>query len=209
METQLKELIDKIKTEGVAEAEGQAKSITEKAEQEASAILGKAHAEAEKIVADAQAEAGRFQETGKEALKQAGRDLILNLNSSITRLFGTVVESRTKEALTEKVLQKIITDLIHAWQKKGQNDIQVLLSAADLKKLRTGLLKNLSDEMKKGVELKPSPDIQAGFRIGQKDGAVYYDFTDKGIAENLVQYLNPKLAECLKAEKGKKKEKTG
>lgn len=198
METQLQELIDKIKTEGVAEAEGQSEKIRKEAEQKASDVLDKSRAEAEKIVAAAKAEADRFEQTGKEAMRQAGRDLILNLQSSITKLFETIVERETKTALTEKVLQKIITDLIHAWQEKGQNDIQVLLSEEDLKKMEKGFLKTLSDEMKKGVELKPSPDIQAGFRIGQRNGAVYYDFTDKGIAENLTQYLNPKLAECLK-----------
>lgn len=198
METQLQELIDKIKTEGVAEAEGQSEKIRKEAEQKASDVLDKSRAEAEKIVAVAKAEADRFEQTGKEAMRQAGRDLILNLQSSITKLFETIVERETKTALTEKVLQKIITDLIHAWQEKGQNDIQVLLSEEDLKKMEKGFLKTLSDEMKKGVELKPSPDIQAGFRIGQRNGAVYYDFTDKGIAENLTQYLNPKLAECLK-----------
>lgn len=200
METQLQELIDKIKTEGVAEAEGQSEKIRKDAEQKASDVLDKSRAEAEKIVAAAKAEADRFEQTGKEAMRQAGRDLILNLQSSITKLFETIVERETKEALTEKVLQKIITDLIHAWQEKGQNDIQVLLSAADLKEMGKGFLKTLSDEMKKGVELKPSPDVQAGFRIGQRNGAVYYDFTDKGIAENLMQYLNPKLAECLKGD---------
>jgi vacuolar-type H+-ATPase subunit E/Vma4 len=36
-----------------------------------------------------------------------------------------------------------------------------------------------------------------GFRIGEKDGNVHYDFTPEGIAEILREYLNPRFARFL------------
>ena len=198
MEAQLKELIDKIKSEGVAEAEEKAKQIEEEAQQQASAVVAEAQKKAEQIVSEAKENAERFEQTGKKALQQAGRDLVLNLKASITGLFESVVTREIKESLTPDALEKMITHIIKAWQKEGIKGIEVLLSPEDLKKLEKGLMNKLSAEMKKGVELKPIPEIQAGFRIGEKDGSAYYDFTDKGIAEHLAQHLSPKLAECLK-----------
>jgi V/A-type H+-transporting ATPase subunit E len=55
----------------------------------------------------------------------------------------------------------------------------------------------LAVELQKGVELKPFPEIEAGFRIAMKDGSAYYNFTDRGIAEILAEYLNPKIAEIV------------
>lgn len=200
METQLKELIDKIKSEGVAEAEQEADRIVGKAKEQASSMTAKARQEAERIIAEAGAEADKLTEAGRESLKQAGRDLLLGLRSSITSLFEKVVAADARDALSEKELQDIIKELISAWQEKGVEDIQILLSEDDFRKVTDGMFKKLAEEMKKGVEFKPQPDIQAGFKIGTKDGSAYYDFTDEGIAEFLAAGLSPRLAECMKTE---------
>ncbi len=200
METQLKELIEKIKSDGVAEAEQEAGRIIDKAKKQASDTGAKARQEAERIVADAGAEADKLTEAGRESLKQAGRDLLLGLRSSITSLFEKVVAADTRAALSEKELQDIIREFISAWQEKGVEDIQVLLSEDDFKKVTNGMFKKLAEEMKKGVEFKPQPDIQTGFKVGTKDGSAYYDFTDEGIAEFLAASLSPRLAECMKTE---------
>ena len=67
----------------------------------------------------------------------------------------------------------------------------------DLEKLEKQLKSRLAGELKKGVELKPFPEIEAGFRIAMEDGSAYYNFTDQGIAEILAEFLNPKIAEIV------------
>jgi V/A-type H+-transporting ATPase subunit E len=171
----------------------------EKAERKAERVVAEAEKQAERIVADAKSQAERFDRTSRETLTQAARNVILGLRSSIRELFEAVVQNEMKTALSSKDVQNIIHDLVKAWQKEGTKDIQVLLSPADMKKLEKGTLDKLARDMKKGVEFKPIPEIQAGFRIGEKDGAVHYDFTDAGIAEYLSGHLSPKLAECVTA----------
>jgi V/A-type H+-transporting ATPase subunit E len=56
----------------------------------------------------------------------------------------------------------------------------------------------LSAELKKGVELKSDRNLAAGFRIANRDGSAYYDFSAESVAELLSAYLNPHLAETLK-----------
>jgi len=48
------------------------------------------------------------------------------------------------------------------------------------------------------VELKSNRKLASGFRISNKEGSVYYDFSSEAVAKQLSAYLNPKLAELLK-----------
>ena len=197
MEVQLQELIDKIKTEGIKTAEEESARVLHDAEKKANEIIARAHDEASAIVAKANAEVKRFEQTAKDAVAQAGRNTILSLRERITELFDALIAEQAKEAFTPKVLEEAIVSLIKSWGKEQVTNLQVLLPASDLKRLESQLKSRLAGELKKGVELKPFPEIKAGFRIAMEDGSAYYNFTDQGIAEILAEYLNPKIAEIV------------
>lgn len=197
MEVQLQELLDKIKDEGVKAAELESARIRQAAEKKAEEMLLKAQKEASEIIAKARAEAARFEQTSKEMVKQAGRNTILGLRKSILDVYSAVIQTETREALSEKTLEEAIVILIKSWADKKVSELEVLLSPKDLAKIESRLRTRLAEELKKGVELKPFPGLAAGFRIGMKDGAAYYNFTDQGIAEIMSEYLNPKLSELI------------
>jgi len=197
MDVQLQELIDKIKSEGVKSAEQESKKVLKEAQHKANDIIAAAHDEASAIIAKAKEEAHRFEQTAKEAVHQAGRNTILSLRTRITELFDALIAQETREAYNPKVLEEALVSLIKAWSKEQLANLQILLSASDLKKVEKQLKSRLAAELKKGVELKPFPELQAGFRVAMKDGSAYYNFTDEGIAEILAEYLNPKVAEIV------------
>jgi len=197
MDVQIKELIEKIKSEGVKPAEEEAARIIQEAEKKADEIRAQAHKDATQMIAKAKSESTRFEQSGKQALKQAGRNLILSLKSQITDLFDALLVDSVQQNLTEEVLQEAILTMLKSWDEKNLSDLEVLLSPQDLEKIEDVLRKKLSAELKKGVEIKPLPEISAGFRITMKDGSVYYNFSDQGLAEILAEYLNPKLAVIL------------
>lgn len=194
MEVQLKELIEKIKNEGIKSAEEQAEQIIGAAEKRASEIILKAKEDAQKLTTLAENAAANSERAGKEALKQAGRDLILNVQARIIDLFKSIVIRETGSALSENVLAEIITTVIKNWTDKGINELQVLISSEQGKKLEDYLMAKLAADFKKGVEILPLPGNAAGFRISEKNGSAYYDFTDRGIAGLLIEYLNPRIA---------------
>jgi V/A-type H+-transporting ATPase subunit E len=204
MDVQLQELIDKIKSEGIKSAEQESARVLKDAQHKANDIIAEAHNEASGIITKARDEVQRFEHTAKDAVAQAGRNTILSLRTRITELFDALIAEQTKEAYTRKVLEEAIVSLIKSWSKKQIPNLQVLLSASDLKKIEKQLKSRLAEELKKGVELKPFPEIEAGFRIAMKDGSAYYNFTDQGIAEILAEYLNPKISEIV--EQAAKKE---
>ena len=194
MEVQLKELIERIKSEGIKNAEEQAEQIIAAAEKRASGIILKAKEDAQKLTTQAENTAANSERAGKEALKQAGRDLILNVQARIIDLFKAIVIRETGSALSENVLAEVITTVIKNWTDKGIDELRVLISSQQGKKLEDYLMAKLAADFKKGVEILPLSGSAAGFRISEKNGSAYYDFTDRGIAELLIEYLNPRIA---------------
>lgn len=196
MESQLQSLIDRIRTDGVAEAEKQAKAIIEDAERNAQRILSEAKSQADAVVEGAKRDAARAEEAGKKALEQAGRNLILGLEKSIRELLDRILREEIETALTPDVLGAMLEKIIARWEpEKG---VVVGLSERDERALARGLFKKLEEKAKTGVTLQPVETVDAGFSISEKGGELYYDFTSAGIAEFLSQYLNPTLAEILK-----------
>ncbi|MEW5817059.1 MAG: V-type ATP synthase subunit E [Spirochaetota bacterium] len=193
MDVQFKELIEKIKTEGVKNAEEKSAEIIAKAEKKAAEIIEHARQEADDIILKAREESNRLNKTGKEALKQAGRDLILNVKVGIENLFKAVIAQNVK-----KVLEDAIVTLVKTWSIKKIADLKLLLSQADLDKVEQHLKSELAEEIKKGIEIKPSKNLDAGFYVAEKDGSAYYNFSADLIAELLSEYLNPRLAEIMK-----------
>jgi V/A-type H+-transporting ATPase subunit E len=197
MSVQLSELIERIKKEGVESAEQEATRIKEQAEQEAAGILAAARREAQEIAAKARSEAERFQATGKEGVRQAARDVVLDLKKQLTTMLGRILNREINKALEGQAVRDGLSSLFANWKSDATLDYEVLVPAETWNKIKESLLDGLAAEMKRGVEIKPSGSVRAGFRISEKDGSAYFDFTDRGLTEFLMEYLNPRLAESL------------
>ncbi|MCQ2603654.1 MAG: V-type ATP synthase subunit E [Spirochaetia bacterium] len=196
MEVQVKELIDKIKTDGIKTAEEKAAQIVKDAQAKAETIVANAKKEASVIVADAEEKAAKSKVSGEEAIKQAGRDLILNIREKITDLFNVILNNEVKGAMDDKLMGNVITNLISSW-KGDDGDLEVLLPEKDIKSTEQYLMAKLADKVKKGLDIKPSRSIDAGFHVSAKDGSAYHNFSAEGIAEVFSDYLNPRLAKLL------------
>lgn len=197
MTEELKGLIEKIREEGVKIAEDKAREIELEAKKQAGAIVEKAKREATRLVSEAKEAIARNEESSRAALKQAGRDLLLSLRKEINATLDRIVTSHVHKVLTAEELATIISALIKEGRKDDKSGVIVSLKKEDIEKLERGFLSELRDEIKKGVTLKPSDDIQGGFIISYDSGKSYYDFTDKAIAKYITSYLRPKLAEIF------------
>ena len=103
-----------------------------------------------------------------------------------------------RQALTANELTKILHSLIADNVKQNKSNIIISVSKEDLTKLEKGFLAELKEEVKKGITIKSSEDILAGFLISYDAGKSYFDFTDKALADYLGQYLKPELAKFIK-----------
>ena len=195
MDVQLKELLEKINKDGVQTAEQKASEIVSAAEKKAASIIEAAKKDAEKIVSDANTDAARAEAGGKAALSQAGRDLVLKTKAELEALFNGIIKTDVEAAMAGKVLEEAVMTVVKGWADKGEYVVE--LSAADYEKLGKGLSAKLAAELKNGTEIKPFAGVDSGFRLTDKDGGSYFNFTAEAVAANLAELLNPTLAEIL------------
>ena len=198
MDIQVQELIDKIKKDGIETASEEAARIKREAEAEARQIVETAKKEAEGIIARGKQDAERSEKAGIAALEQASRNLVLAFKGEIQSLLDKLIEAQVGASYGEDTLKAALPDLLKAWAAKGTDNLALILPESQLSRLQGFFSDKLTGELWKGVELKSSRKLSAGFRISNKDGSVYYDFSAESVAELLSAYLNPKLAEILK-----------
>jgi len=199
MEIQLQELIDRIKKDGIESASEDAARVKRDAESEAARIIAAAQKEAADIVSRGKSDAERSEKAGKAALEQASRNLVLAFKGEIQALLDRIIAQAAGAAYNEDTLKTVLPELLVVWASKGGADsLDLLLGEGDLAKLKSWATGALANELKKGIELKSDRNLGTGFKIANKDGSAYYDFSTESVAELLSSYLNPYLADILK-----------
>jgi V/A-type H+-transporting ATPase subunit E len=202
MDVKLENLIEKIKKDGIDEAQKESQAIIDKANQEAAAIIDEARAKAKKLIEDGQKEVERLKINGEKSLQQAARDLTLSLKEQLVALFDRLLKQKISESLSPEFLKDMIVKIIDKWSQEKKVAIEALVSEKDKKKLEELLMHELKEEAKKTIDIKISTTIEKGFRIGIKGQDVYYDFTDESILEALKEFLSPSLATILNTNNG-------
>jgi len=199
VEIQLQELIDQIKKDGVEAAETQAEAILNTAKAEAEKIISDAKAQAEKLVADAKAENARTVKSGEDALRQAGRNLLISFRESVAKELKAILSENVSEIYSSEELAQIIVKAVAGWTSKPEmEDITVILNSEDLKKLEDTVVSGLKEKMQNGITLKANDNVDGGFRIAVNDGGAYYDYSQEAVTDMLSNYLSPKITALLR-----------
>ena len=199
MEIQLQELIDQIKNDGVKAAECEADAILASAKAEAEKIVAEAKAEADKIIANAKSENDRIVKSGEDAIRQAGRNLLISFRESVTRELNVILGENVSAVYSSENLAKIVINVVESWAKKEDADsIEVILNSESLKEFEDTILAGLKEKMICGVTLKANDNFDGGFRIAVNDGGAYYDYSAEAVVEMLSNYLSPKVTALLK-----------
>lgn len=199
MELQLGELIEQIKKDGVEAAEAEAKSIIDSANADAEKIIASAKSEAEKILANAKLENERMVKSSEDAIRQAGRNLLISFRESVARELKAITEESVMAVYSSEALSEIIIQVIVSLAVDPENDdIAVVLNEKDLAALEELLLAGIKEKMLSGVTLKASENFDGGFRIVLNNGSAYYDYSTDAVVDMLSNYLTPKIVKILK-----------
>ncbi len=199
MEIQLQELIDQIKKDGVEAAQTEAEAIINSAKAEAEKIVADAQAQADKILATAKAENEKLVKSSEDAIRQAGRNLLISFRESVSRQLRAIISENVTAVYSSDAFAQIIASAVQAWAgNTAAEEAQVILNSNDLKTLEETLLAALKDKMLSGVTLKANDNFDGGFRIAVKDGSAYYDFSAEAVTDMLANYLSPYVTGLLK-----------
>ena len=161
MDVQLQELIDKIKKDGIASAENSAAAIIAEAEKKAAAIVAEAEAKATEIVNTGKNETARMEKASIDAIRQAGRNIILSFRDAINAELSALVTGEVSVAMSSDMVKKLVPEVVKAWAGNMEaEDISVLVPAKDAEDLAVSLRASLKDEMAKGLEDCPEGGVR-------------------------------------------------
>lgn len=196
-DVQLKELIDTIHRDGVDKVRQESETLLIQARTQADAIVAAARAQAETLLANARQEQERLEQSGRESLKQASRDLLLKIKGQLQALFTALLREKSGAAILEKEMSAAIAAMISNWTPEQQNRIEILLPQKQFDAMAGPLRKALAAKIASGIEIKAAAELTSGFRVAEKDGQAFYDFSVESIAENLSLFLNPLMAKIV------------
>lgn len=199
MEIQLQDLLDQIKKDGVAAAEAEAASILAAAKAEAEKIVADAQQQADKLLMSAKAENDRMVASSEDAIRQAGRNLLISFRESVARELTAIVGENVTAVYSSDALAQLVTRVVESWASNpNAEDIAVILNTQDLQALETTILAGLKEKMLQGVTLKANDNFDGGFRIAVNNGSAYYDYSAEAVVDMLSGYLSPKVTQLLK-----------
>lgn len=181
MELQIQDLVSSIRKEGLEAANAEAESIIAEAKKKAESIISGAKAEAQQFKDAAEKEIAILKESAEVGAEQAKRDAVLAFKTEIQGEFEKILASDIRKELTGDGLGKLIRAAV-----TGEN---VADYAAEVSEVSEALKQELAEEIKNGLEIRPSKSVQHGFRLAAKDGSGFFDCSDDGIMEMLMPYF--------------------
>ena len=172
MELQIQDLVSSIKKDGIDSANQQAAAILADARKQAAAIIAAAKSQADKLRDDAKAQL---------SAQQAKRDAVLAFRQEVQQEFEKILAADVGKALDQQTLAKLIQAALQGEDVSGY--------AVEVGQVTDGIRQQLAQELKNGLELRPSKKVGAGFRLAAKDGSGYFDCSDQEIAEMLMPFF--------------------
>lgn len=181
MELQIQDLVASIRKEGIDVANAEAESIIAEAKKKAEAIIADAKAEAKSEKESAEKEISILKESAVVSADQAKRDAMLTFKAEVQAVFERILATEIKKNFSGDALGKLIAAAV-----QGEDVSQY---AAEVSEVTDGLKQQLAKEIKEGLEIRPTKNVQAGFRLAAKDGSGYFDCSDDEIMQMLMPYF--------------------
>ena len=141
----------------------------------------------------------RMVKSSEDAIRQAGRNLLISFRESGAKELNAIVGANVTTVYSSEEFVKLIVKTVESWSGNPEaEDITVILNDEDLKAVEDNLLAGLKAKMLSGVTLKANNTFDGGFRIAVKDGGAYYDYSAEAVVRMLSNYLSPKVTALMK-----------
>lgn len=199
MADELQALLDRIDRDGIQRGEAEKEKIISSAKAEAASILADAKEKAAKMVADATAENERMRQKSEEALRQSGRQLLLEVRNELQSRVQGAVSSLLKAELQPGAVAEIIAKLCENYLRSQGNEdnLAVLVPSEQVEVLSSAVKAKLAENLRERVSLAPSKALANGFKLSFTGSDVVYDFSEEALTEAIAAHLSPSLGAIL------------
>ena len=194
----LQELTQKLYNEGLSKGKEEGEAILAKAQAQAQEIVAKAQEEAKAIIEKAQKEAADYKIKVEGDVKMASTQAVQATKAGIENLIVAKAVEPAKDVLgSEAFLKEVITAVAKNFSAQESTDLALVLPEKLQKKLEPFITAELTKTLGKGVETTFSKKVNAGFKIGPRDGSYFIDLTDEAFQALIGEYLRPATKKLL------------
>ena len=194
----LQELTQKLYNEGLSKGKEEGEAILAKAQAQAQEIVAKAQEEAKAIIEKAQKEAADYKIKVEGDVKMASTQAVQATKAGIENLIVAKAVEPAKDVLgSEAFLKEVITAVAKNFSAQESTDLALVLPEKLQKSLEPFITAELTKTLGKGVETTFSKKVNAGFKIGPRDGSYFIDLTDEAFQVLIGEYLRPATKKLL------------
>jgi V/A-type H+-transporting ATPase subunit E len=200
----VKELIDRLRDEGVQAGKDEANRLVKTAEEKAVAKVAKARKEAQQITDKAKAEIEAERAAAKESLKVAIRDTSLELEADLKAAFAAHVKRLVSMELQDREFLREMILLIAGQATKDKiegKDVAIKIPQdwfeIDEKRAKHFVLGISGDMLREGVELYPGEERVKGIKVQLKGQDMEIDLSEDAISRFLLKYLLPRFRSII------------
>lgn len=195
MAQQIQDLVASIRKDGIEVAQKEAAQIIADAKARAEDLIREAKKEAASLLDNAQREMDTRDQSARFSLQQASRDVQLSLKKSISEQLDRLLVEQVEKAYSSTELAALIAKVVASLGDADKHVVQ--LNQKDFEKLAKTLAAELSSEIKSGLEIQAVSSVSSGFRIAEKNGASFYDFSAEETAALLKPFLSSAIEKIL------------
>lgn len=202
MAEELQSLLEKIRRDGVEKASAERENMLQQAKDEAAAIIAAAQEEAQKIRSEATRDAEALTKRAESAIRQAARDILLELKSELKKRVEAIVRARTDEALTSDFMAEIIREVAKSVLKGSAagNTIDVMVAPVKCEELVKKLTASAGADLVEKISVFPNSAAGRGLKISVEGDQVFFDFSDAALSEMVCSYAGSRVSAVIAAQ---------
>ncbi|MBO5923799.1 MAG: hypothetical protein J6Q81_04720 [Lentisphaeria bacterium] len=201
MAEELQSLLEKIHRNGIEKAAAERDAMLEAARKEAEAIVSAAREEADKLRSTAENEAESLKKRAENAIRQAARDILLDLKGELKKRLEAIVRTRLDDALSADFMANLVADIAKAaMNAPAAGSLEVMVAPAKCEELTRKLAAAVGADMVSRISVFPNSAAGRGLKISVNGDQVFFDFSDAALTEMVCEYAGSKVSAVITAE---------
>lgn len=195
----LKELTEKIYSEGLEKGRQEGEAILQKAKEQSEKMIAEAKAQVESMLAEANKEVTVIKKNVENDLRMSVKQTLNTLKQSVTNMITTeLIDIPVETTLKDKeFVNRLIGITLEKWNFEKNDGVQVSVPVDNKEELERYIKTTLTNLFNKGVDVQGDKRIKTGFRIGPKDNKYIISFTEQDFENYFKQFAGPRIQNLL------------
>ncbi len=194
----VEQLVAQLRNDGIIKGREEAERLVEEGRAKAVALVVEAERESGEIIEVARKRADELRRAGEEELREAARDLVLDLKNRLTERFRQDLQRMVSEKLADpKFLETMILTIARDVRDSSNlaEEEQMILFLAEE---RADFVSGFATEMlRAGVTLSAAGASGEGLTISLPDTGVEIALTEQALVSLLERFLQPRFRAFL------------